>query len=112
MSEPMPPDQTSVPSSRDLALLVARAADSKKADAVTIMDVGPIIGICDYFVICSASNSRLVAAVAQEIEDQVAIEYDRRVRSGRRVVPAGFRIRSLSPSGTGDRNLRETARLE
>ena len=64
--------------SLDLALVAARAADAKKGDDVVILDVGPIIGICEYFVICSAPNSRLVAAIAQEIEDDVAIEFDRR----------------------------------
>ena len=66
---------------RDLAIVAARAADDKQADAVMIIDVGDIIGICDYFVICSARNSRLVAAVAQEIEDHVAVEFDRRPMS-------------------------------
>jgi len=66
---------------REVALVAARAADSKQADAVVVLDVGSIIGICDYFVICSARNSRLVAAVAQEIEDHVMIEFDRRPSS-------------------------------
>lgn len=65
----------------NLALLAARAADDKKADDVVILEVGPIIGICEYFVVCSAPNSRLVGAIAQEIEDQVAIELDRRPAS-------------------------------
>ena len=51
----------------DVAIVAARAADAKQADSVMVLDVGPIIGICDYFVICSARNSRLVAAVAQGI---------------------------------------------
>ena len=65
----------------DVAIVAARAADAKQADSVMVLDVGPIIGICDYFVICSARNSRLVAAVAQEIEDHVAVEFDRRPMS-------------------------------
>lgn len=66
---------------RAVAVTAARAADDKKADTVTVIEVGPIIGICDYFVICSAPNPRLVAAIAQEVEDQVAIEFDRRPMS-------------------------------
>ncbi|MFN8050595.1 MAG: ribosome silencing factor [Acidimicrobiales bacterium] len=77
----MSPAPTPSPTSRDLAVLIARAADEKKADAVTVIEVGPIIGICDYFVICSAPNPRLVAAIAQEVEDHVAIEFDRRPMS-------------------------------
>jgi ribosome-associated protein len=77
----MTDDTVAESTSRDLAIVVARAADSKKAEAVTVIEVGPIIGICDYFVICSAQNSRLVGAIAQEIEDHVAIEFDRRPMS-------------------------------
>ena len=69
---------TSTQHAHDVAITAARAADAKKADDVVVVDVGSIIGICDYFVICSASNSRLVGAVAQEIEDHIAIEFDRR----------------------------------
>lgn len=65
-------------SSHEVAVSVARAADAKKADEVMVLDVGPIIGICDYFVVCSAPNSRLVGAIAQEIEDRIADEYGRR----------------------------------
>lgn len=61
-----------------VAIAAARAADDKLADDVTVIDVGPILSICDYFVICSAKNTRLVAAVAQEVEDQIAILFDRR----------------------------------
>lgn len=63
---------------RQIALVAARAADGKQAEGVLVLDVSEIIAICDYFVICSARNARLVAAVAQEIEDHVAIEFDRR----------------------------------
>lgn len=66
---------------RALAIVAARAADEKQADDIVVVEVGPILGICDHFVICSARNKRLVAAVAQEIEDHVAIELDRRPRS-------------------------------
>lgn len=72
---------TGAAEARALALIAARAADEKQADDVVVIEVGPILGICDLFVICSARNRRLVAAVAQEIEDHVAIETDRRPKS-------------------------------
>lgn len=72
---------TSVTAARALATVAARAADEKKAEDVVVLSVGDIIGICDYFVVCSAPNSRLVAAIAQEIEDHVVIEFDRRPMS-------------------------------
>ena len=74
----MKASMTDLDHSQLLATVAAAAADAKKADSVTVLGVGPIIGICDYFVICSAPNTRLVGAIAQEIEDHVAIEFDRR----------------------------------
>ncbi|MGH7426307.1 MAG: RsfS/YbeB/iojap family protein, partial [Candidatus Methylomirabilales bacterium] len=37
--------------SREKALSAAHAASDKKASDVVILDVGPLIGITDYFVI-------------------------------------------------------------
>jgi ribosome-associated protein len=51
--------------------LAARVADEKKATDVVILNVGDLVGITDYFVICSASNRRLVLTVAEEVEQQV-----------------------------------------
>jgi ribosome-associated protein len=55
----------------DLARLAARAADAKKGDDIVVLDVGDIIGIVDSFVITSASNTRLVRTIVEEVERQV-----------------------------------------
>ncbi len=51
-----------------LALLAARTADEKKATDIIILEVGEVLSIAGYFVVCSASNPRLVRTVADEIE--------------------------------------------
>lgn len=56
---------------RDAALVAARAADSKKAVDIVVQEVGPLIGISDYFVIATASNPRQADAVIDEIEDKL-----------------------------------------
>lgn len=53
---------------RALALLAARTADDKKGDDVLVLDVGDVLAIAGWFVIASASNSRLVESLAQDIE--------------------------------------------
>lgn len=65
----------------EMALVAARAADSKKAHDITVLEVGPIVSIYEYLVICSASNPRAAAAISQEIEDQLALQCDRRPNS-------------------------------
>ena len=47
-----------------LAVLAARTADDKKATDILILEVGEGLAIAGYFVVCSASNPRLVRTVA------------------------------------------------
>lgn len=57
---------------REVALVAARAGDDKKADDVLVLDLSQLSDVCDYFVIMSGSNARLVDAVVDEIEERVA----------------------------------------
>jgi ribosome-associated protein len=54
--------------SRELALVAAQAASSKKAMDIAILDVSSLIGITDYFVICSGNTERQVKTIVDEIE--------------------------------------------
>lgn len=54
------------------AVVAARAADLKGGSDTVVLDVGDILAITDAFVITSAGNSRLVKAVVDDIEFQVA----------------------------------------
>ncbi len=51
-----------------LAREVARAADSKKAEDIVILDVSRALGVTDFFVICSARSKTQVAVVAEACE--------------------------------------------
>ncbi len=53
------------------ARIAARTADDKKGDGILVLDVADIIGIVECFVITSASNSRLVRTIVDEIERQI-----------------------------------------
>jgi ribosome-associated protein len=52
----------------NLAREIARAADSKKAEDIVILDVSRTLGITDYFVICSARAKTQVEVVAETCE--------------------------------------------
>jgi ribosome-associated protein len=54
--------------SEELALTAAEAADAKQADDIVLLDVGQVLAITDVFLIASASNTRLVRSIAEEIE--------------------------------------------
>lgn len=54
-------------------LLAARTADAKSATDVVVLDVGEVLAVCGWFVIASASNDRLVRAVADEVESALTV---------------------------------------
>jgi ribosome-associated protein len=72
---------TTATTSLDLAIAAARAADDKGATDILVLDVGDVLGICGYFVIATASNPRLVKAVVDEVEQQLAERFDEKPRS-------------------------------
>lgn len=54
--------------SRELARLTARAAADKKAGEIRLLEVGEIVHITDFFVLCSASNPRQLSVIVDEVE--------------------------------------------
>jgi ribosome-associated protein len=50
------------------ALAAARAASSKKAESIVILDVSKQLVITDYFVICDGRTQRQVRTIAEEVE--------------------------------------------
>jgi ribosome-associated protein len=62
----------------ELAITAARAADEKKAEDTIVLAVGDLLSITDHFVVCSASNRRLVRTIVEEIEEQVGVLLDRK----------------------------------
>jgi len=58
--------------SRSKALIAAKAASAKKAGEIVILEVGPLINITDYFVICSGNTERQVKTIADEVFKQLA----------------------------------------
>jgi ribosome-associated protein len=53
--------------SRELATAAARAAASKQAEDIVVLDVSELISITDCFVICSAASDRQVNTIAEEV---------------------------------------------
>jgi ribosome-associated protein len=72
--------------SRRLAATAARAASSKQAERITVIDVRELITITDYFVICSGSSARQVTTIADEVVKELK---DRGVKPVRREGESG-----------------------
>ena len=62
---------TADPEAIEMAAVAARAAASKLADDVVVIDVSGQLVITDCFVIASASNERQVNAIVDEVEEKM-----------------------------------------
>lgn len=50
---------------------IVRAADSKKAMDIKILQIGELTTLADYFVICSGTSYPHMNAIAEEIEEKL-----------------------------------------
>lgn len=65
----------------DVAVMAANAAYAKGGLDPVIIDVAPILGICDVFVVVTATNDRQVKAITDHVQAELADRFGRRPRS-------------------------------
>jgi ribosome-associated protein len=59
------------PTAVEIVRIAAAAAVGKKASDPVALDLRELGGVCDYFLICSASSAVQVKAVAEAVEDKL-----------------------------------------
>ena len=52
--------------------LIIKAISDKKGEDIIAIDVSKSSPICDYFVVCSASNERQMITIANAIDDELS----------------------------------------
>ena len=55
----------------DLVKKIVEALEDKKAEDITVLDIGEVSSIADYFIIASGSNRNQVQAMADEVEERL-----------------------------------------
>ena len=65
------PEQSDQQSESPPWLTAVRAAESKKASDIVVLDVREVTSFADYFVICTGANSRQIQAISEEIRLQL-----------------------------------------
>ena len=70
-----------VPDGWRRAGVAAHAAADKKGEEITVLDVGAIITITEIFVLVSASNTRQVRAIVEDVELALKLSDDENPRS-------------------------------
>ena len=68
-----PEEQAGLGAAAERAVLAARAADDRQGVDTVVLEVGNVLAITEYFVITSASNTRLVRTLADEVEAQLKV---------------------------------------
>lgn len=78
--QPTAPRPPADPDAHALAVSCAAAAEDEHGRDVIVLDVGDLISIAEYFVIVSGHNRRLVATLAEKIEERAKAELTRSPR--------------------------------
>jgi ribosome-associated protein len=58
-------------------ITAVRAAESKKATDIKVLDLRGVVTFADFFIICTSSNGRQSLAIIEEIEAQLKEEGER-----------------------------------
>ena len=61
---------------KETALFLAKALDSKKGIDIKVLETGPLTTLADYFVLCSATSSTQIRALAEACEKAMKEEHD------------------------------------
>ena len=59
---------------KEMALLAAKALDSKKGAEIKVMEVTELTSLADYFVICSGSSTTQINALCDVVEEKLETE--------------------------------------
>ena len=59
---------------KEMAILAAKALDSKKGGEVKIMEVTDLTSLADYFVICTGSSNTQINALCDAVEEKLEAE--------------------------------------
>ena len=83
---------------KEIAILAAKALDSKKGEDIKVMEVTALTTLADYFVICTGTSSTQINALCDAVEERLEKEAEEKPLPpggppGRHLGAAGLRLR-------------------
>jgi len=63
---------SSIKTGREKARFIARTSSEKKGEDIVLMDVRKVSGVCDWFVLVSASSSRRLKGISEAIQKDLS----------------------------------------
>ena len=65
---------------KDMALLAAKALDSKKAKEIKVIEIGDLTTLADYFVIAAGTSNTQISALSDVVEEYLQREGEMALR--------------------------------
>ena len=65
---------------KDMALLAAKALDSKKAKDIKVIEIGDLTTLADYFVIAAGTSNTQISALSDVVEEYLKREGEMALR--------------------------------
>ena len=65
---------------KDMALLAAKALDSKKAKEIKVIEIGDLTTLADYFVIAAGTSNTQISALSDVVEEYLKREGEMALR--------------------------------
>ncbi len=59
---------------KEMAILAAKALDSKKGAEIKVMEVTDLTSLADYFVICTGGSNTQINALCDAVEEKLEVE--------------------------------------
>lgn len=88
-----PPSATAEPPDpATLAGEAALAADDRKATDLVVLEVGPVLGLAELFLLVTAGNERQLKAVAEAIEERLRTRFGQRPLRREGDPPSGWML--------------------
>ncbi|HHY72941.1 MAG TPA: ribosome silencing factor [Bacillus bacterium] len=57
-------------SEKDIVYIAAKAADDKRAEDITVLDMRGVSLVADFFLICHGNSEKQVQAIAREVKEK------------------------------------------
>ena len=57
----------------DLVKKIVEALEDKKAEDITVLDIGEVSSIADYFIIANGNNANQLTAMEDDVDEAIAL---------------------------------------
>jgi ribosome-associated protein len=64
----------------ELAHTIVNALEDKKGEDIILLDLKEVVSFTDYFIICTATSSRMLSALADDVVEKTRVKHSKKGR--------------------------------